>query len=126
MRSVKYPVAGILVATLFVVASAAAGSLDPNPANDKRLVNKPIESFRYDNADHCRSKPPRGMRALAKWLDRSVRGVSWGIMRCERLGSGHSLHSEGRAIDWHLDARRTKEKRAAMRLIRTRTTSTWS
>ena len=60
------------------------------------------------------------MQALQKWLEKNVRGESWGIMRCERLGgSSFSLHAEGRAIDWHLDARRSKDRRAAMRLIRT-------
>jgi hypothetical protein len=84
-------------------------------------LNKPLEDFRYDEAERCRDEPPRGTKSLEKWLGRNVRGESWGIMRCERLrgGGGYSLHSEGRALDWHLDARRAKDRRAAMRLIRT-------
>jgi hypothetical protein len=41
-------------------------------------------------------------------------------VRCEHL-SPHdfSVHAEGRAIDWHLDARKPQERRAAMRLIDT-------
>ena len=39
-------------------------------------------------------------------------------MRCERLGpDSFSLHAEGRAIDWHLDAARRAERREARRLI---------
>jgi hypothetical protein len=47
------------------------------------------------------------MTALQRWLEANVRGVSWGTYRCEKWGKKQaSLHSEGRAIDWHLDARR--------------------
>jgi hypothetical protein len=60
------------------------------------------------------------MKALQNWLERNVRGESWGIQRCERWGPhSFSLHAEGRAIDWHLDAGVAKERRATMRLIRT-------
>jgi hypothetical protein len=117
------PLAGLLAAAiaLFACFAALAGGLSPNPANDPRLLDKPIEGFRYDHARGCRDEPPRGMRAFQRWLNRNVRGTSWGIMRCERLrgGGNYSLHSEGRAIDWHLDARRRKERRAARKLIRT-------
>lgn len=113
---------GAIAAIVVVLAGAAhasAGDLSPNPANHKKLIGKPMDSFRYDRATGCRQEPPRGTRAMTKWLDRTVRGTSWGIIRCERLGSGWSVHSEGRAIDWHLDARVRSERRAAMRLIRT-------
>jgi hypothetical protein len=39
-------------------------------------------------------------------------------MRCEKLSPGNfSIHAEGRALDWHLDAGVRREKRAAERLI---------
>ena len=113
--------AGLVAAAvaLFACVAAIAGGLSPNPANDPRLLDKPIEDFRYDHAERCRDEPTRGAKALEKWLDQNVRGESWGILRCERLGgSSFSLHSEGRALDWHLDARRARDRRAAMRLIR--------
>jgi hypothetical protein len=121
--------AGILAAS-----PAIGGSLVPNPANDQRLLRKPIDAEEYDRADGCRKGVPRGMRELERWLERNVRGESWGITRCERLRPGastaarlgyasrdgnFSVHSEGRAIDWRLDAGVAKERRAAMRLIRT-------
>lgn len=118
--SVRGALAGTLVALLALSASAAAGGLSPNPANDPRLVDRPIEGFRYDDGERCRDRPTRGIKALEDWLGDNVRGTSWGIMRCERLrGAGFSLHSEGRAIDWNLDARKGKERRTAKRLIRT-------
>jgi hypothetical protein len=112
------------VVALFACVAALAGGLSPNPANHPRLLNEPIEDFRYDEARGCRDKPTRGMKALEKWLGRNLRGESWGIMRCERLraglalrGGNYSLHAEGRALDWHLDARKRKDRRAARRLI---------
>jgi hypothetical protein len=101
-----------------VGASALAG-LRPNPANDPRLIDAPMDSYRYDYAERCRSKLPSGVRAMQRWLEDNVRGETWSILRCEPLGDGLSVHSEGRAIDWALDARVPRERRAAKRLIRT-------
>jgi hypothetical protein len=102
-------------------ASAGAGGLVPNPANHRKLIDKPIEESRYDQARKCRSQPTDGAKALVRWLSRTVRGESWGINRCERLkrGRSFSVHSEGRAVDWRLDAGKPKERRSAMRLLRT-------
>ena len=103
-----------------VAATAVAGGLASNPANHRSLIDKPIENFRYDEARRCRSDAQPGTKALERWLERNVRGESWGIVRCERLKRGSfSVHSEGRAIDWHLDAGVANERRAAERLIRT-------
>lgn len=107
------------LALVLALSAAASAGLRPNPANDPRLLNKPLEGFRYDYAEGCKDDPARGTKALQRWLERNVRGESWGIMRCERLGDTFSLHSEGRAIDWRLDAGVPREKRAATRLIRT-------
>jgi hypothetical protein len=121
-RTLASVVAGGAAALLVaVIAVPALGDgLVPNPANDRRLVNKPIDDETYDGADGCRKQVPKGMKALQRWLERHVRGESWGIQRCEKLkDANYSLHSEGRAIDWRLDAGVAKERRAAMRLIRT-------
>jgi hypothetical protein len=135
-RTLGSAVAGVAAALVVaVVAVPALGDgLVPNPANDRRLVNKPIDDESYDGADGCRKQVPKGMKALQRWLERNVRGESWGIQRCEKLKESgastaarlgyashgnYSLHSEGRAIDWHLDAGVAKERRAAMRLVRT-------
>jgi hypothetical protein len=99
-------------------ASALAG-LRPNPANDPRVLNEPLDSYRYDYAERCRSKVPPGVRAMQHWLEDNVRGETWSVIRCEPLGDGLSIHSEGRAIDWALDAKVRRERRAAKRLIRT-------
>lgn len=114
------PALAFAAAWVWAVSAATAGGLVPNPANHRTLVDKPIEDFRYDSADGCRKEVPSGTKALENWLERNVRGETWGIFRCERLKRGnYSIHSEGRAIDWHLDAGVAKERRAANRFIRT-------
>ena len=88
-----------------------------NPA--ERLLSQPIEDSVYDPATHCTRKKQPGMAALQRWLEANVRGVSWGTYRCEKWGKRQaSLHSEGRAIDWHLDAHNAADRRAAERLAR--------
>jgi hypothetical protein len=80
----------------------------------------PIDDYAYDKARTCRKHPTPGALAMVKWLERNARGTFWGIMRCERWGrNSASLHAEGRAIDWHLDARNPADRRAGDRLIRT-------
>ena len=118
MRRLLLPVCLLAVALGALAGLASAQSLRGNPANDPRLLRRPIEPSRYDYARRCLAHPQPGMVALERWLGRHFRGVSWGIMRCEKLSPGNfSLHSEGRALDWHLDAAIPAQRRAAMRLI---------
>ena len=111
----------ILVVALALVALAGVGLAEAlpngNPAN--RLLHKPIDDYAYDHAKKCRKHPMRGTVALQRWLESNAAGVSWGIVRCSKLDrSNFSLHAEGRALDWHLDARNRGERRAANRLIK--------
>jgi hypothetical protein len=79
---------------------------------------EPMDAYRYDHATHCVKQPSKGALAMVKWLKRNSRGEFWGIMRCEKLSKrDYSLHSEGRAIDWHLDVHEAADRRAAERLI---------
>ena len=104
----RFGVVSLLVLCLTAVsAPALARSLGP------------VDDYAYDHARKCVKKPAKGALALQDWLTRNSRGASWGIMRCERLSErDFSLHAEGRAIDWHLDARVPADRRAADRLIR--------
>ena len=114
-----------LAATALLLISPAAAlagfgsSFKPvkgNPAN--RLTQKPIDDYRYDYAKRCLKKPQKGTRALESWLGRHAKGITWGIMRCEKWGHGRaSLHAEGRALDWHLDVHDRADKREAERII---------
>ena len=118
MRRVVFACLVLLPCVLAVAAVAAPyGRVANNPAD--RLAAQPIDAYRSDHATRCRKHPTRGALALERWLDGHAAGSSWGIMRCERLsGTSFSLHSEGRAVDWHLDARVPAERRAGRRLIR--------
>jgi hypothetical protein len=87
-----------------------------NPAD--ALVTLPLEAPRYEGARPCVRRPSPGALALQAWLARTTAGTSWGIVRCERWGRhSASLHAEGRAVDWHLDARVPAQRRAARALI---------
>jgi len=111
----------VAIVAAFLLAAAMpaqAGRLGHNPANDPRLLNKPIEDLSYDRATRCRSGAQPGAAALADWISSHTRGELWGINRCEKWGPhSASVHAEGRAIDYRLDAGIAKEKRAAMHLI---------
>ncbi|MDW5595309.1 hypothetical protein VSS74_13255 [Conexibacter stalactiti] len=89
-----------------------------NPANAGRIFQLPLEPSVYDPATRCSKRPKPGMTALVGWLESNVEGVSWGTYRCERWGKrSASLHAEGRAVDWHLDAASPADRREANRLI---------
>ncbi len=92
------------------------GARAPNPAD--ALLAKPLDPLTYDAATHCVKHPSRGARLLQAWLERHWRGSSWGILRCELWGRhSASLHAEGRALDWHLDASKAADRASAQRLI---------
>src|SRR5215210_5439077 len=124
MRPSRMP---LLALTAFALAAAPAQAiirlpLAPalvagNPA--ERLLAVPIEDSLYDPATRCSRAARPGMLALQRWLEANVRGESWGTFRCEKWGKKQaSLHSEGRAIDWHLEASRPADRREAERLAR--------
>jgi hypothetical protein len=87
-----------------------------NPAN--RLATLPADDYSYDFGKSCRKHEQKGTLALQSWLKGHAGGVSWGIMRCEKFSKGnYSLHSEGRALDWHLDVHNGADRAEATRLI---------
>jgi hypothetical protein len=99
-----------------ILAAPAAALPRSNPAD--KLAAEPIEEPVYDPATHCTKKRRPGVEEFVKWLEGNVRGVNWGSYRCEKWGRHEaSLHAEGRAVDWHLDAKDSADKREAGRLI---------
>ena len=113
----------ILFALLAPAAQAYPKLPDPlppvkgNPAD--ALVDTPIEDFVYDRAVKCKNRRNAGIAKLANWLGAHTRGAFWGSYRCEKWGKhSASLHAENRAIDWHLDAFNSADRRAADKLIR--------
>jgi hypothetical protein len=106
----------LFVALLILLALPALAAARANPADE--LVQLPIEASVYEPATKCDDKVRRGVVKLQRWLEENVRGVFWGSYRCEKWGKHEaSLHAENRAIDWHLDASSSADRRAADRLI---------
>ena len=118
----------LVMAASLVMTGMATAELRPvagNPAD--RLAALPIDDYRYDRAHHCRRGPSKGALAVEAWLARNTLGSSWGIMRCERLSEqSMSLHSEGRAIDWHLDVHDPRDRRMGIQEIIWDCRSWWS
>ena len=105
-------VARPLLAVLAAASLPAGGrrAITSNPANDPRLLRKPIERL------PLRRRPAlpaaarsRGTLALERWLRRHFRGVSWGIMRCEKLGPGQ-LQPPRRGAGARLAPRRRRRR----------------
>ncbi len=121
MRRRACATTAILLALLPASAAGFPAVFRPvrdNPAD--RFASTSIEGYRYDHARRCVRHPRAGAVSLAGWLDRHAAGESWGITRCEKLSRrNYSLHAEGRALDWHLDARNPAGRRAGDRLILT-------
>lgn len=114
MRRITIIVA--LLACLLVSATAFAAARPlHNPAD--ALAGQPIEGYRYDYAKGCLHGAQPGTVALERWLEQNAAGHAIGIYNCERLGSGYSLHAEGRALDWGLDVHVPAERREAYRLL---------
>lgn len=112
----------VLVALLAGVAVAGLGS---NPANQKRYLREQIDPYRYDRATRCKDKLERGTKAMINWLESNTKGQYWGSFRCEKWGKGsYSIHAESRAIDWAMDARDSKQRKQAMKLINKRLLAT--
>jgi hypothetical protein len=88
-------------ALLAPATAAALPSLANNPAN--KLLSHGIDPMQYDRATRCNGGHVwAGTKAMVAWLEHNAAGVNWGEYRCEKWGAHEaSVHSDGRAIDWH-------------------------
>jgi hypothetical protein len=83
----------------------AAPSPAKNPADPLR--HQPMDPEIYQPATHCTHRPARGALMLQSWLTINRKlGVSFGIEECRHVHGSRtiSLHAEGRALDWGLNA----------------------
>jgi hypothetical protein len=114
----------LLLLALFV-PSASAYPVLPEPAPPVKhnpadaLVDVPLEDSTYDKATKCKNVSNPGIDAMSAWLAANTRGAFWGSYRCEMWRKhSASLHSENRAIDWHLDVAVKADRKAADKLFR--------
>ena len=101
----------LLLALLTVVL---LGALTALPA---RASAAPIEDYAdYRPQTTCSPKAKPGTVYLARFLVRKYGGgLGPTSRRCG--GGGTSEHKEGRALDWTLDARKARDRKAAARLL---------
>lgn len=119
-----------LSAVCLVLTPAALGDyvLADNPPVEgnpvERHSGRPLEKVRGYFAEapkRCSKATPRGVSLFARWLAQNARrGTVGSRFRCEDLGGGNgfSFHSEGRAVDFMLDAGNPADAAEAERLIR--------
>jgi hypothetical protein len=99
MRYIVCLAAAVALATPAV--ASALPSLKANPAN--RLLSRGLDPIQYDRATKCNGGHVwAGTQTMVSWLEHNAAGVNWGEYRCEMWGKHEaSIHSAGRAIDWH-------------------------
>lgn len=124
-RRSRVPVA-MGIALVVLLATPVAASADhitpgyqPGEVNGKTIPPRwgtpGPDRLGGSSADHCSGKAQRGTENLLRYLEYWwPRGESWGIYNC-RLPS---LHSEGRAVDYHLDVRNERDRKAGYAISR--------
>jgi hypothetical protein len=97
----RYIVCLAALALAVPAVASALPSLKANPAD--QMLSRGVDPIQYDRATRCNGGHVwAGTLAMVHWLETNASGVNWGEYRCEMWGKGQaSLHSEGRAIDWH-------------------------
>ena len=112
----------IAVAVTLLLAFAFACALAAPRSGVARipLGDRPLEDLHSDTPRGCAKGPQPGALALESWAARHYIGESWGVFACRHVERTRqwSLHAEGRALDWRLDAAIPRERATADRLIR--------
>jgi hypothetical protein len=102
------------IAVLLAVALLTSlTSLVPAPPAEAAF-GRAIEGYAsYQGQTSCSPSAKAGTKKLSTWLQRKYPGTgSLGIVRACKVG-GKSEHKEGRAFDWRVNARNTKQKKQA-------------
>jgi hypothetical protein len=95
---------------LLVLAAPVAQARAANPAPPKTLQTPGVDGhLGYIAQKTCTPSAKPGTTALLKALIKTWGGSSWGISRFCSSG-GTSEHKEGRALDWHMDSRKAKDR----------------
>ncbi len=109
MRTLIRPLIAAASALLILLAPVGQARAT-NPAPPKTLQTPGIDAhLGYIAQNTCTPAAKPGTSALLKALIATWGGSSWGISRFCSSG-GTSEHKEGRALDWHMDSRKAKDR----------------
>ena len=99
-----------VAAALLVLLAPVSQARAANPAPPRTLETPGIDAhLGYIAQKTCSPAAKPGTTGLLKALLKTWGGASWGISRFCSSG-GTSEHKEGRAIDWHMDSRKAKDR----------------
>ena len=110
MKRILSPLLGIVLALTVALVPAAAKT----PPGPSRLALEPVvvdAHLGYQKQKTCSPSAKPGTKALLSLLIKTWGGSSSGISRSCNVG-GVSEHKEGRALDWHMDVRKSKQRKA--------------
>ena len=94
---------------IWPATATPAGAVNPPPPIT--LETPGIDAHPgYKPQKSCTASAKPGTTALLKALLKTWGGKSWGISRFCTSG-GTSEHKEGRALDWHMDSRKAKDRK---------------
>ncbi len=99
MSRIRVPLAVLVTCALLALVPAPSVAIEDYPT--------------YQPATKCAPKAKPGTRELARWLVERYGGSRGPISR--RCGGSPSEHTEGRALDWTLNAGRKADRRRAKR-----------
>ena len=95
-RMVKAGKAKAPEAELAPVVAEKAG-LGRNPANDPRLVDDPLEGYRYDRGENCKGGVPKGMRSAREVARSATSAARPGGSSAASAGAAAAAASTARA-----------------------------
>lgn len=118
MRTLIRPLIAAVTTLLMLLAPLTQATAATNPAPPRSLQTPGIDAhLGYKPQKTCTPSAKPGTTALLKALLKTWGGKSWGISRFCSSG-GTSEHKEGRALDWHMDSRKAKDRAKVNEMIR--------
>jgi hypothetical protein len=105
--------------TRTTAAALAAAATTVAFAAQARAVSS-IDPYYSQSATGCTGSARPGATALHTWVkNHEAQGAYGGIYSCRTTSSGgYSLHAEGRALDWFLDNRVARQRKAADAIVK--------
>ena len=110
MKRIVVPLLAAVLA-LTVDLTPAVAKTPPGPSSLSLEPAVVDAHLGYQKQKTCSPSAKPGTKALMSLLIKTWGGSSWGISRSCNVGAT-SEHKEGRALDWHKDVRKSKDRKA--------------